>query len=154
MSTQNTSSKASGAKTGKAKAKPSETLKESMDSAVREGFDKALQSAAEYGSFVKANSEAVVESLNLAGKGIEAINAEAASYLKSSLENGVATAQAMASANSLQEMLELQADYAKSSMEAWFSELSTLGGLTTGLFTSALAPINERVTATVELTRG
>ena len=154
MSTQSASAKAAGAKTGKAKAPHSDTLKDSIESAAQDSLDKALKSVAGYGDFVKANSEAVVESLSLASKGIEAINAEAASYFTSSLENGVAAAQAMAGANSLQDMLELQADYAKTATEAWFSELATLGGLTSSLFTKALAPINERVSATVELARG
>lgn len=161
MTTQNTSSKASTAKSAKAKTTSSESIKDRMDSAARastaaaqEGFDKVLKSAAEYGSFVKANNEAMVESLSMTSKGIEALNAEATSYLKSSLENGVATAQAMAGAKSLQDMVELQADYAKASMESWLAELTTLGGLTSSLFKTALAPINDRVAATVELAKG
>ncbi len=153
MTTKNKTTKAGSAKT--------ETMEDTIKNAttasteaMQDGFEQAVLAAGEFGEHVKANSEAVVESFTIAGQGMEAINTEITASMKTSYENGVATAQAMASAKSLQEMVELQADYAKSAMEAYFAGLTTLSGMSTTLLKNAAKPLNARAQATAEMVQG
>ncbi|MEG1028823.1 MAG: TIGR01841 family phasin, partial [Brevundimonas sp.] len=67
-----------------------------------------------------------------------------------SWEDGVAAAQSISQARSVQELVELQTSWAKSAAEAYLAQF----GKTTEIFTASVKdsfkPINERVTATVE----
>ena len=158
MTTQAKTNKTTKANTAKAQAAKVEAFQETVETAAKasqdamqDGFEKAVASAGEFGTHVKANTEALVESLTIAGKGVEAINTEATTFAKTTLENGVATAQAFAGAKSLQEMVELQTNFAKSTMDAYLGELTTLTGLTTGLVKDTTKPINDRAQLVVEL---
>ncbi len=128
--------------------------KKAKTDAFEDTMNTAVRTAGEFGDHLKANTDAVMESLTIAGQGVEAINAEMSMYAKTSLENGVATAQALAGAKSVQDMVELQADYAKSAMEAYLSGLTTLTAMSTELFKSATKPINDRAQDGIKLVQG
>ncbi|WP_269516229.1 phasin family protein [Brevundimonas subvibrioides] len=118
--------------------------------ALRETLDKTSASMAELSAHSKQNLEALTASATAAQKGVEALSAQALSYSKSSWENGVAAAQTIAKARSVQELIELQTNYAKSAMETYLSEVTKMTETLTGSVKESFKPINERVTATVE----
>ncbi|ADL00773.1 hypothetical protein MMB232_01405 [Brevundimonas subvibrioides] len=118
--------------------------------ALRETMDKTSASMAELSAHSKQNLEALTASATAAQKGVEALSAQALSYSKSSWENGVAAAQTIAKARSVQELIELQTNYAKSAMETYLSEVTKMTETLTGSVKDSFKPINERVTATVE----
>lgn len=149
------------AKTNKAKVEKPEAEKEPFENAAKassdamqDGFEQVMRTAGEFGDHVKANTEALVDSLTIAGKGIEAINTEMSELAKTSLEKGVATAQALASAKSLQDVVELQSDYAKTAMETYLAGLTTLTSMSTSLLQNAAKPINDRAQASAQLVQG
>jgi phasin family protein len=119
--------------------------------AMKEGFEKAVSAFGDFNSFSKENVEAVVESFTTAGKGIEAINANVASYTKAQMEGGVAAAKKLASVKSVQELFEVQTDYAKSAMDAYIGEMNKAADLYAKAVKDAVKPLNKRVSATVEL---
>ncbi len=118
--------------------------------ALREGMEKTSASLAEMSAQSKQNLEALTASATAAQKGVEALSTQALSYSKTSWENGVAAAQTIAQARSVQEMIELQTNFAKSAMETYLAEVTKMTETMTASVKDSFKPINERVTATVE----
>ena len=71
-------------------------------------------------------------------------------YGKKSWEDGVAAAQSLAQARSVQEALELQTNWAKSAAETYLAEVTRMTDVFTASVKDSFKPINERVTASVE----
>ncbi|MFC5344636.1 phasin family protein [Brevundimonas staleyi] len=118
--------------------------------ALRDGMEKTTASLAELSAQSKQNLEALTASATAAQKGAEALSAQALSYSKSSWESGVAAAQTISQARSIQELIELQTNFAKSAMETYLSEVTKMTETFTGSVKDSFKPINERVTASVE----
>jgi len=118
--------------------------------AFRENVDKSVASLTELNAHGKKTLEAVVESATAAQRGAEALTQEAFSYSKKSWEDGVAAAQGLAQARSVQELVELQTTFAKSAMEAYMQQLTKTTDILTASVKDSFKPINERVTASVE----
>jgi phasin family protein len=122
--------------------------------ATQEQFEKATSVAFasydEMTSFGKENIDAVVKSSTMLVKGMETVGKEVASYGQVSIEKSVSNAQALFGAKTLREFLELQAEIAKSSFDAWVEESAKLGELGAKLANEAFEPIHEQVTVAVE----
>ncbi|QDH73055.1 phasin family protein [Brevundimonas sp. M20] len=118
--------------------------------AFREGVDKSVAGLAELNAEGKKNVEALVASATAAQKGAETLSAASLAYGKKSWEDGVAAAQSLASARSVQELIELQTSWAKSAAETYLSEVSKMTDVFTASVKDSFKPINERVTASVE----
>lgn len=118
--------------------------------AFREGVDKSVASMTELNAQSKKNLEAMVAAASAAQKGAEAISAQSLAYGKKTWEENVAAAQSMASARSVQELIELQTSWAKSATESYLAEMTRLTETVTASVKDSFKPINERVTASVE----
>ncbi len=138
-------------------ADAAETLKTNVEkfstasnTAFKEGMEKTIGALGEMNGLAKGNVDAVVESMTAATKGAETIGAQAMAYSKKNWEDAVAAAQTLSGAKSVQEVIELQSKYAKSSMEAYVSELNALTETLSASFKDTFKPINARMTAAVE----
>jgi len=118
--------------------------------AFREAADKSVAGLTELNAEGKKNLEAVVASATAAQKGVEALSAQTVAYGKKSWEDGVAAAQSLAQARSVQEALELQTNWAKSAAETYLAEVTRMTDVFTASVKDSFKPINERVTASVE----
>ena len=118
--------------------------------AFKEGVDKSLTALTEANTLGKKNIEAAVESVTAATRGAEALSAQALAYSKKSWEDGVNAAQALASAKSVQEVIELQTAFAKTAMEAYLAEVTKATDTLSASVKDSFKPINERTTAIVE----
>ncbi|WP_425989908.1 phasin family protein [Brevundimonas sp. TWP2-3-2] len=127
-----------------------EQLQAKGTQALREGVEKTSATMAELSAQSKQNLEALTASATAAQKGAEALSAQVVSYGKTSWENGVAAAQTISQARSIQELIELQTNFAKSAMETYLSEVTKMTETLTGSVKDSFKPINERVTASVE----
>ena len=127
-----------------------ETAQAAGAKVLREGMEKTTASLAELSAHSKSNLEALTASATAAQKGAEALSAQALSYGKTSWEHSVAAAQSISQARSVQELIELQTNFAKSAMETYLAEVTKMTETLTGSVKDSLKPINERVTATVE----
>ena len=116
----------------------------------REAADKSAAGLAELNVQSKQNLEAIVASAAAAQKGAEALSAQSVAFSKKSWEDGVAAAQSMAKARSVQELLELQTNWAKSATETYLAEVTRMTDVITASVKDSFKPINERVTASVE----
>lgn len=119
--------------------------------AFKEGFEKSLKSVNEINSFAKDNVDAVIASATAAGKNAETLNANAVAYAKNSMESAVAATKALTTAKSVQDMIEVQTDFVKSSMDMFLGELNKTTDLYAGAIKEVAKPINERLSASVEM---
>lgn len=141
-----------------ARAKTSTTMNQTIESmtaasneALKEGFEKTLKSVTEAGNFQKETVDALIASATIAGKSLETANANAASYAKSLMEDSVSAGKAVASAKSVQEVFEIQSEFTKSAMDNYLAELNKTTDLFSDMFKDTIKPINERMTAAMEL---
>ena len=139
------------AKTARAASKSAteafEQVTAASNEAVRENIDRSMAAMSEASAFGKQNIEAWIASAAAAQKGFETLSARTVAFQKAALENHVAVAKSLMTSKSVQEFVEKQNDYAKTSFEAYVAELSTFSDLVAGVTKEALQPINERVTA-------
>lgn len=124
-----------------------ETATAASTEAVRENIDRSLAALSEASAFGKQNVEAWLASAAAAQKGLEAISARTVAFQKAALENHVAATKSLMTSKSVQEFVEKQTDYAKTSFEAYVAELTSVSDLVAGVAKDAIAPINDRVTA-------
>jgi phasin family protein len=143
------------AKTAPRAAKTATEAFESMTTVssetVRENIDRGLAAMSEASAFGKQNVEAFIASAAATQKGVEALSARTVAFQKQAIENHVAAAKSLMTSKSVQEFVEKQNDYAKSSFEAYVAELTSISDLWSGLTKEALQPINERVNAVGQL---
>ncbi|MCH8491448.1 MAG: TIGR01841 family phasin [Oceanicaulis sp.] len=128
-----------------------ETVTAASHDAIKDGFDKSVNALNDFTAFQKDTVDAMIASATTAAKSMEEINTAAVSYAKKSREDSVAAAKTMASAKSVQELIEVQSDYAKSAMDAYLAELNRQSELMSGLVKQSFKPLNDRAAAAVEL---
>ena len=131
--------------------------KQNVDGLVKaqqEQFEKAsaqvLKGLDELTAIAKGNVDAVVKSGTIVAKGAEEAGKQVAAYTQSSLEKGAATGKALLAVKTVQELVELQSSYAKASLESFVKESAKLQELSLKIAKDAFAPINDRVTVTVD----
>ncbi len=139
------------ARTAKSPTEAFEQVTTASTEAVRENIDRGLAALSEVSAFGKQNVEAWLTSAAAAQKGFETISARSVAFSKQALENHVAATKAIMTSKSVQELVEKQNDYAKSSFEAYVTELSSLSELVSGFAKETLQPINERFNAVGQL---
>lgn len=127
-----------------------ETVTTASNEAIKEGFEKSLSAINELSAFQKDTVDAVISSATTTSKSIEELNASTLAFAKKSMEDGVAAAKTMAGAKSVQELIEIQADYTKSSLDAYLSEVNKASDLVSAMMKDSFKPINDRMVAAVE----
>jgi len=118
--------------------------------AFRESVEKSIGALGEINAQGKRNLEATVESVTAATRGAETLGAQAMAFAKKSWEDNVSVAQSLGSAKTVQEVVEIQTNWAKSSLETYMAEMTRWTDTVSGSVKDTLKPLNERVTATVE----
>ncbi len=118
--------------------------------AFKDGVEKSLTAINEANAQSKRNMEAVAASVTAAAKGAETLGAQVMAYSKKAFEDQVAQAKALATAKSVQEVVELQTAFAKTAMETYIAELNRASEVVSSTVKDSLRPLNERATAVVE----
>jgi phasin family protein len=137
--------------------KATDTLKTTLENitttgnkAFTETVQKSMSAMNDVSAHSKDNLEAVTASVAAATKGAETLGAQAMAYSKKTMENNIAAAKALSGAKSLQEAMELQTSFAKSSMESFVAEMTKMSETAAASFKATFSPLNARVSATVE----
>lgn len=128
-----------------------ETFTAASNDAVKDGIEKSMAAVNDLSAFHKNSVEAVIASATTASKGFEELNALAAGYAKKSMEDGMVAAQSLASAKSVQEVIEIHSEYTKSSLEAYLAEMNKVSDHVSSMMKDSLKPLNERFAAAVEM---
>jgi len=118
--------------------------------AFKDGVEKSLAAMNDMNAHSKKNLEAVVASATASAKAAETLGAQAMAFSKAMFESQVAAAKSLQGAKSLQEVVELQTAFAKTSLETYMSEFGKMSETVAASVKESMKPLNERVTATVE----
>ena len=118
--------------------------------AFKEGVEKGLAALNELNTYSKQNLEAVVASATASAKGAEALGAQAITFSKAVFDTQVSAAKSLAGAKSVQEVVELQTAFAKTTLETYITQFGAMSETVSSSVKESLKPINERVTAVVE----
>jgi phasin family protein len=138
----------------------STTSKDTMDAAAQ-GYEKASafgkeQAAAaakgyeQVAAFGKDNVEAVAAAAGAASKGVETLNAEFMDIAKVAMAEQMAAFNKFMAIKTPQDMVELQNDFAKASVDALVARSTKIGEISAKVATAAFAPVNERAAAAME----
>jgi phasin family protein len=146
------------AKTGTSRTNGSSETLESMVSAgsdaMKQSFDRAVEGYEQFAAFNKATVEALIQAANVTAKGFEAINSEALAFSRQTIEEGVAVAKAAIGSKSIQELIELQSDFTKSTFDSCVGQMTKMGDMVVNIAKEAAEPLNSRVAALVEIAQG
>ena len=118
--------------------------------AFKDAAEKSLGALNEMSAQGKRNLEAVVASVTAATKGAEELASQAMAYTKTSMQTQAEAARSITAARSVQEVLELQTNYAKTAMEAYMAQMTRASETVTVAVKDAMQPLNARATAMME----
>lgn len=120
------------------------------NTAFKDGVEKTLAAITEANTHSKKNLEALVASITAAAKGAESVGAQTMAFSKKTFDDQVAAARSLASAKSVQEVVELQTSLARTFMESYMAEVGKLTEAVSASVKDSIKPLNERVTDVVE----
>jgi hypothetical protein len=92
----------------------------------------------------KSNLDASLKSLGAVSKRFQALAVETADYAKKAFEDGSAAGEKLASAKSLDKVLEVQADYFRSAYESFVAQSAKVGQLYVDLAQEAYKPFESQ----------
>lgn len=120
------------------------------NTAFKDGVEKTLAAFNEANSLSKKNLEAYVASVTAAAKGAETVGAQAMAFSKKAFDDQISAARSLATAKSVQEVVELQSTLARTFLENYMSEVGKLTETVSTSVKDSMKPLNERVTDIVE----
>mgnify|MGYP000064838724 CR=1 FL=1 len=118
--------------------------------AFKEGFERSAAAFGEMSEYSKGNLDAVIASFTAATQGAEKINSSVSAYAKKSMEDGMEAAKSMASVKSIQEAIEMQADFYKSALDSYMAEMAKTADMAAAAMKDAWKPINDRAVVAMD----
>lgn len=116
----------------------------------KEGMEKVMKTAEDFVAFSQGNVEALVKSGQIWANGVQDLTKHVAAAAQASMEESISTFKALTGVKSLKEAFDLQAAYARSTLEKTVAESGKLTDASFKLTEQALAPLTARVTVAVE----
>jgi phasin family protein len=124
-------------------------MEKSMEQVTKqaETFFKAAEEAAEFG---RGNIEAVTKSAQLMAVGFQDLGKQVFAVTQALTDHAMESAKALAAVKSLKEAADIQAAFAKVSMERSMAEATKLQEATMKIAEQAYAPLTARMTLAAE----
>ncbi len=113
-------------------------------------MDKAIKTTEELVAFGQGNVEALLKSSQIWAAGVQDLGKHFAATAQASMDETMATVKAISGVKSLKEAMDLQASFAKTTMEKLLAETGKITDASMKLAEQAIAPITERVTIATE----
>lgn len=125
------------------------TMEKGMEQVTKqaETFFKAAEEAAEFG---RGNIEAMTKTAQLFAVGFQDIGKQIFAVSQALTDHAMESAKALAAVKSLKEAADIQAAFAKASMERSMSEAAKLQEASFKLAETAYAPLTQRMTLAAE----
>ena len=132
-------------------AKNIEAFAADAQKTMTENMEKAQKSMHDFAAFGHETVDALMKSQNVAAKAIEDINAEVVAFSKKSMEETVAHAKDLSSAQTMTELLEKQAGFAKVAFDSMVKQTARMNEMMTAAAKASMEPINARMTAAADM---
>jgi phasin family protein len=120
----------------------------------REHVEKAnqamIKTAEEMQKLSKENLEACIQASAIIAKGMQELSREWTAYLQESLERSAAATKALMAARSFQEVISLQSDWVKASLDKLVAETTKLSERTVKVTNEAMEPISARLSVAAD----
>ncbi len=110
-------------------------------------LEKSVSSFQDVTAEGKLTLEAVTQSAKAVAAGAETLRGDLLAYSQLTLERAVAQAQALATAKTPQDVIDLQTTFAKAALDSYLAQFSRGLEITSSLAKDSMAPITERVSA-------
>lgn len=128
-----------------------ETLTAMNPETLKEGYDKFAKGFSNLADFQKGAFEAWVASAGSLAKGVEKLTSEQTAFAKATYEDGVAAAKAAATSKSVQEALDIQSEYVRSTFEKNLSQFNKMADQWISTTKEAAEPLTSRYSEFVEM---
>lgn len=130
-----------------------ETLTADAQKTMTANMEKASKSFEEVAAFSQETVDAMLKAQNLAAKAVEEINAEVIAFSKKTMEESVAHAKDLASAQTVTDFIEKQAGYAKTALDAMVKQSTKMNEMMMAAAKDAMAPITARMNAAADMVK-
>jgi phasin family protein len=117
---------------------------------IKTGVTNVVKTVEDIFAFGQGNVQAFVKSSQIWTAGVQDLSKAVAATAQAQLDHTFATVKALAAIKSVKEVVELQTNLARASVEKAVAETGKLTDASVKLAEQAWAPINERVTLAVE----
>ena len=117
---------------------------------VNETMQQAVKSAEEFVSFSQGNFEAMMKAGQIWAAGMQDLQKTFTATAQAQVEAAMGSMKAFSGVKSLKEAMDLQASFARTSLEAAVTETGKLTDASMKLAEQAMAPITARVSLAVE----
>ena len=104
----------------------------------------------DFAALGQGHVEAVVKANTVLAKGAEEIGKELMAYVQSSLERTAGAAKALIGAKTLQDVVQLNTEFAKASYDTYLANATKLSELSVKVANEALEPLSQRATVAFE----
>jgi len=129
---------------------PFETMTTLNPEAFKEGYEKFAEGFSTMADFHKGSMEAFMASAGAFAKGVEKLTAEQSAFVKSAFEQSVATAKAASGAKNVQESVDINADFARESIEKNLGQATKVADLWIETTKETVEPLTARYSELVE----
>ena len=116
----------------------------------KEGYEKFAEGVTSFADFQKESLNALMASAGAFAKGFEKLTAENASFSKAAFEETVATAKAASAAKTLQEAIDLNSEFMRTSVEKNLGQINKVADICSGTAKETVEPLTERYSELVE----
>ncbi len=117
-----------------------------MEKANKEFFNKVEEAS----SFSRNNLDAAVQAANIMADGMKDVSQAVFNHMQQSVQNAMATGKAMLAVKTMRELMDLQSEYVRSTMDTLMAESTKISEITVRCTSEAAEPINARVHEVVE----
>jgi phasin family protein len=126
------------------------TALEDTQTQVKANMDKTMQTAQEIAAFGQGTLEAFVASGQIWTVGVQDLNQSLVASAQAQITQAVEAVKGFAAAKSVNELLTLQAAFARFSLDKAVAETTKLTDASARLATEVLSPLSARVTLAVD----
>ncbi len=123
---------------------------EKTQTQMKEQVEKAMKKAEELTAFGQGTVEAMMKSSQIWSTGVQDLGKQVVATAQTQMNETVSTFRTMTGLRSLKDVMDLQANFARASMEKAMSETSRLTDASFKLAEEAWAPLTSRVSLAVE----
>jgi len=117
---------------------------------VRENMEKMMSFAGEFTALSRDGITAATESARVSAKGAQELNSKAMAYMQEAMTSGVEATKTVSAAKSVQEAMELQADFAKGAFDQYMKQCGEFASLCAAMMKDAAEPLNAHASQVVE----
>jgi phasin family protein len=130
-----------------------ETFTADAQKTMNEQVEKVSKSFEDMATFNQETLDALIKSQNLAAKAAEELNAEFVAFSKKSMEESVAHAKALTSAQTVSEFIEKQAGFTKMTLDSLIAQSTKMNEMMLDAMKGTFEPMTARMNAAVDMVK-